>query len=175
MHQTSETIVLWENSFSLYDLKNVRDRLTDAIAKAKNEWITLEINSTGGDCDSGYALYDWILSRSKFQLQTVGFGQISSMAVILFLAGDYRVIGRNTIIYLHEPSREYRTGVSQNVTQMQRGTEYLSRYHELYIQLVLSRTECKVPKDLLREWIRDEHIVTPQEAVQYGFAHEIVP
>ena len=54
------------------------------------ESANLYISSTGGDLDSAIRFYDFI-KASDVKINTVGYGQIDSAAVLLFLAGDKRI------------------------------------------------------------------------------------
>ncbi len=63
--------------------------------------LTFFISSTGGDADSGIRLYDY-LTALPFDVRTVGFGQVYSAAVTVFLAGTERIAIKNCKFLVHE-------------------------------------------------------------------------
>jgi len=65
--------------------------------------IEVYIHSSGGECDSGFAIYDTLVT-SPVSIVTVAQGLIASMATIVFMAGDYRLIGENCEVMVHPPS-----------------------------------------------------------------------
>lgn len=65
--------------------------------------ITLYINSPGGEVQSGLAVYDWMKLMTA-PLKTVCIGTAASMAAILFLAGDTRLMTTNSRIMIHDPA-----------------------------------------------------------------------
>ena len=64
--------------------------------------ITLYINSTGGEVNSGLALYD-IMQTIKCPIRTVCMGTAASMAAVLFLSGDTREILPHSKVMIHDP------------------------------------------------------------------------
>jgi ATP-dependent Clp protease protease subunit len=69
----------------------------------KNKFITLIINSQGGDLHDAFALID-IIMHSKLPVHTLGLGQLSSCALMIFMAGTkgHRVLTENTHIMSHQ-------------------------------------------------------------------------
>lgn len=67
------------------------------------EYITLLINSQGGNTSSGFALID-IMNGSKIPIRTVGIGIIASMGLLVFLVGQkgLRTLTPNTMIMSHQ-------------------------------------------------------------------------
>lgn len=69
------------------------------------EFLTLIINSPGGDLNSAFALID-IMKGSAIPVHTLGIGQISSCGLLTFIAGHKgsRVITPMTSILSHQYS-----------------------------------------------------------------------
>lgn len=59
------------------------------------------ISSLGGDADSAIRLYDYLRSL-PFPVHTVGFGQVYSAGLTIFLAGEERIALRKTKFLVHE-------------------------------------------------------------------------
>lgn len=72
-------------------------------SEASGEEITLFINSSGGECESGLAVYDYINIMSS-PIKTVCTGSAASMGAILFLSGKKREMLPHTRIMVHDPS-----------------------------------------------------------------------
>jgi ATP-dependent Clp protease, protease subunit len=69
--------------------------------------LTLYINSPGGDLYEAFALID-IMKASKYNIRTIGIGQIMSAGFLIFCSGTkgHRLIGKNTGIMCHQLSVE---------------------------------------------------------------------
>lgn len=69
------------------------------------KFLTLMINSPGGDLNAAFALID-IMNGSAIPVRTVGIGQIASCGLLTFMSGQkgYRVLTPNTSILSHQYS-----------------------------------------------------------------------
>lgn len=65
--------------------------------------ITIYINSPGGSVYAGFAIYDTIKYLSC-QVNTVCTGAAMSMAAIIFLAGDKRLMLKHSRLMFHKPT-----------------------------------------------------------------------
>src|SRR6266851_8932463 len=63
--------------------------------------LTFFISSIGGDVDSAIRLYDY-LTALPFPVDTVGFGQIYSAGVTIYLAGEERFALKKSKFLIHE-------------------------------------------------------------------------
>lgn len=72
-------------------------------ASPNYKFITLIINSSGGNLSDGFAIVDAI-KGSKIPVHTVGIGQIASCGLLIFISGEkgYRTITKNTSIMSHQ-------------------------------------------------------------------------
>jgi len=127
------------------------------------------ISSTGGDLDSAIRLYDFIMA-SDVRLTTVGYGQIDSAALILFLAGEIRKIEKNCRVRLHLPIYN---GPQSQVLSVHLETVSLfqkldSRYYE-----IISKKLHK-PFGQIQKIFTKGKILNSREAVDFGIATEII-
>ncbi len=53
--------------------------------------LTIFLSSIGGDIDAAVRVYDFLKSVPN-KVHTIGFGQIDSAAITIFLAGDKRTV-----------------------------------------------------------------------------------
>jgi len=63
--------------------------------------VTLEINSPGGDVSACFGVLD-IIDNMRLTVNTVGFGEVCSCGLLLFLVGKHGFITRNTAILSHQ-------------------------------------------------------------------------
>lgn len=70
--------------------------------------ITILLNSCGGSCIDGIALYDYILSLRAVghHFTIIALGEASSMGGIILQAADHRVMGSTSELLIHEVSDE---------------------------------------------------------------------
>lgn len=74
-------------------------------ADKRPDYLTLIINSPGGDLNSAFALID-IMKGSVVPIHTLGLGQISSCGLLTFMAGQkgHRALTPTTSILSHQYS-----------------------------------------------------------------------
>lgn len=72
-------------------------------SKCNFEHLTFIINSEGGYVNEGFALID-VMAGSRIPIRTVGIGEICSMGLMVFLAGERgtRLMTPNCIILSHQ-------------------------------------------------------------------------
>ncbi len=133
--------------------------------------IRIIINSKGGDCDCGFAIYD-ALKRSGLEIETVVEGSAASMGAIVFMAGKVRMITPNSTIAVHRPK------ISQ--IQEKSGLEdygltvsWLKSMESRMLNIVLCEIEEKYKAKVARD-IRLGKFYSAEEAIKYGFAHKII-
>lgn len=63
--------------------------------------IIVQISSAGGIVGVGTAMYE-LLRTTTNQVITIGAGEVCSMAVLVLMAGDYRILTRGTTVLLHD-------------------------------------------------------------------------
>lgn len=144
----------------------------DMVHEDSAEWIHLLIASGGGNVTPGLAVFDLLTSPLKLNIQTLCMGDTGSMGVIVFLAGAHRVITSHSRIYLHEMTRTFKDAI-MNIAELRGEVLGMEHFRSQYVQIVASRTG-KLSAETVSEFMRNERIITPSEAVEMGFAHEIV-
>jgi len=72
------------------------------------EYLTLYINSIGGDLYDSFAVID-IMKSSKIPIKTIGLGSLMSAAFMIFVSGERggRTLAKNTSIMCHQFSTSY--------------------------------------------------------------------
>ena len=137
-------------------------------SKLKN--LTFVINSSGGSLPDGFAIIDTMIN-SSIPVHTVGLGEISSAALMIFMAGapGNRSLTPNTSIMSHQWSGELRGKMHELVsaqTDMLLTTERVKNHYLKY---------SKLDSDEITRILLPQHDVflTAQQAVEYGLADRI--
>ncbi|MBI2039063.1 MAG: ATP-dependent Clp protease proteolytic subunit [Candidatus Niyogibacteria bacterium] len=134
----------------------------------------LILSSSGGDMGSGFAFYDYIRFVSRIELITIGLGEIKSMGIVIFLAGNRRLITPNTLFYFHEGNfiGETRSDLSRREAE---ADLMLIKLEDARYEVIVSKaTEGRHSLEDVRRWSRECYIFTADEAVRVGLAHEII-
>ena len=153
--------------------EGVSRALKNLHAQDPEAWIRLQITSPGGSATLTFALYDLIMWL-KLNLQTVIFGEADSMAIVLALAGDQRLMSQRSCLFFHEFGRTLSQDRRLTTTALANALHDLTTDQQLYVQVVVERTEGKVSAQQVLEMMNRETRLTAGEAVRLGFVHEIL-
>ncbi len=153
-------------------MEKIREQIEIILEKNQEDWITFYISSGGGNMLAGFAFYDYIMGILKPKIQTIILGSGDSMATILFLMGEYRIIGRNAYIYMHEVGRVYKKDKRITPAVMELELAEMKIDAENFSRVFLEKT--LINKKKLRKMMREEVVVISQKAVELGLAHEIL-
>ena len=131
----------------------------------------MSIVSSGGEIDSAIASFNLLrLSKRPKNLKTVAIGRVESAAVILYLAGEKRLIASNAHIMLHPVFRL--VSGSFTVDEMRLSLGILKEARDQEVGIIASRT--KLSSQEIREMMRRQTILSAEEAVRFGFADSIL-
>lgn len=133
--------------------------------------ITLIINSSGGDCSTGWAIVD-VMNFIRLPVHTVAVGVVASMAADIFVNGDQRVIGEHATLMIH-PHSSMRFGSyssliashkADNIEYNRRLAHYLnnSKYNTI-----------KSVEEKLFSTKGDDLWLAPEEALEHGLCDEV--
>lgn len=131
--------------------------------------IKLIINSPGGLISAGLALIDSI-ENSNIPINTICHGLCASMGLFVYIAGHNRRVSKRASFMYHDMSWEMSGSYKDHhefITESKKTKDMLKEF-------VLSKT--KVPSKKLQE-IEDrkkDWYITPEEAIQYNIANEII-
>lgn len=148
----------------------IRFILAHNYAPKKKKFITLIVNSEGGDLNDAFALID-IITHSSIPVHTLGLGMISSAGLMIFMSGvqGHRVLTPNTSIMSHQWSGTFEGKVHELMSAQQ-------DFH-LTTQRMISHYEqhSKLSKQEIETHLLPAHDVflTAEQAVQFGLADRI--
>jgi ATP-dependent Clp endopeptidase proteolytic subunit ClpP len=133
--------------------------------------ITVIFNSPGGHVLDGLALFDYLrqLRSMGHRITTIALGRAASMGAVLLQAGDYRVIGENAFMLVHEVSNNS----AGKVSELEDGMEFTKRLQKRLLA-ILSERSTLTERELARRWTRKEWWLDAQEAVDLGLADALL-
>lgn len=131
--------------------------------------IILEIQSGGGAVRDGFALIAAI-EQSKTKVITRVNGYAFSMALTVFLAGHERHMSRHASLMYHQLS----TGGYGTLKRSSDRIEVSKEIQDQIDNYILERTNWK--RSLLTKIykLQTDHYISPEEALQSGFATKII-
>jgi len=131
--------------------------------------ITIKLNSEGGSCYDGLALYDRI-RQSPCNIILEGTGLIASMGLIIFLAGDERRLSENARLLNHQMAITDFSGRNSALKIEQKEVEILDA---IMLDIIAERTGETIKKST-KEVLPGDKWFNAEFAVDNGYAHEII-
>jgi ATP-dependent Clp protease protease subunit len=134
--------------------------------------IQMWLNSSGGDCTQGMAIYDAI-RNCQSQVDITVFGECYSMATWILQAADRRILAPHSRVMIHVG--EY--GLSSDHPQTQRAwIRQYERDEEQMIEILYNRMResISITPEQVEELLTFDKIYEPEEAVRIGLADEIL-
>lgn len=149
-----------ESDVSSYDLSKQLAELQGV------KQINVYINSYGGEVSEGLAIYN-ALRRHSAHVTTYCDGMACSIASVIFMAGDTRVMGDASLLMIHNAW----SAMAGNAKEMRKMADDLDKITAASIaaymeHVTLSEVQLKHKMDA-------ETWVTPSEALEWGFATQI--
>jgi len=146
--------------------------LIDVIAQVKNQPFATSfevyINSEGGYVDVGFDIHDYLRSL-KLPIKTIGVGLVASIATVIFMAGDERILKEGTQFMIHLPSGAVE-GNSEEIAyyhQMMQDTQ--SRLVKFYTNTLALTEEAIVYKSVIDRASNQEFSIRTTSQTAIGF------
>lgn len=175
MHQCSPS-----RTVSFFDEVNGKsmERLGGDLSKValanQGKWVSLFLCSSGGRVNPAFAIYEFVRHVLCPKLQTVALGELGSIAPLLYLMGDHRVITPETTLWFHHIGRNFDEKVRIDTLAAERMRKELLLDERKYFRIIEERTRGKTTRKEALSLLRNERTLDAKEAVKLGFAHEIV-
>lgn len=134
---------------------------------AEGEAVTMDINSPGGYVYAGFEIYN-LLKDYKGEVTARVMSMAASAASMVMCAADHVQISPMAQIMIHNV---WSTG-GGDYRDFQKASDELKRLNKVSVQCYVAKTG-KAEKELLGLMDQTTHM-TAQEAVDYGFADEIL-
>lgn len=128
--------------------------------------INVYINSYGGEVAEGLAIYN-ALKRHTAHVTTYCDGMACSIASVIFMAGDTRVMGEASLLMIHNAW----TFAEGNAKAMRKAADDLDKITAASIAAYMEHVN--LTEMQLKHKMDAETWVTPSEALEWGFATQI--
>ena len=152
-----------ENDVDYNDVAEALADLPDDITE-----IGVHIYSYGGEVAEGVAIYNALRSHSA-KVTTVCEGFACSIASVVFMAGDERVMRDSSLLMLHNASM----CAAGDANDHRKAADDLDVITELSKTAYLNHAKGDLTREKLTEIMDAETWVTPEEALEWGLATEI--
>lgn len=129
--------------------------------------INVYINSYGGEVAEGLAIYN-VLKRHPAQVTTFCDGFACSIASVIFMAGDERVMGNPSRLMIHDA---WTSVYGANADELRKQADDLDNITEASIKAYMSRIN--ITEEELRAMMKAESWLTEEQALEMGFATRI--
>lgn len=137
------------------------------LASVKAKSLTVEINSPGGDVFAALAIYNALRASGK-EIVTKTMGVAASAASLIFMAGDKRVMPKNTQLMVHNPW-SFAMG---NADKLREQADVLDKIGASIKATYAARTGMDDEK--LDAMLAKDTWINADEALADGFATEVV-
>lgn len=128
--------------------------------------INVYINSYGGEVAEGLAIYN-SLKRHPAQVVTYCDGFACSIASVIFMAGDVRVMNEASLLMIHNA-----WSVAQgNAAELRKVAKDLETITSASVAAYLSKVN--ITEEKVRSLMDKETWLSPAKALEYGFATEV--
>ncbi|MCM1089094.1 MAG: Clp protease ClpP [Muribaculaceae bacterium] len=129
--------------------------------------IELHINSCGGSVKEGIAIYNQLKQKKCREIIAYVDGFAYSIASIILQAADRRIMGLGTSLLIHNMWM-YMEG---NAKELRKAADDLDVLMESNRQVYMERVN--ISEEELIEMMDNETYLTPEKAVEMGFADEV--
>lgn len=152
-------ITSWPWSESDVSAHNLSQKLKDITAN----YIDVHINSYGGEVAEGLAIYN-VLKNHSAEITTYCDGFACSVASVIFMAGDKRVMNSASLLMIHNPWM----GARGNADALRKAADDLDVIESAIVEAYKSHVNLN--DDELKSKLDNETWITSDEAIEWGFA-----
>lgn len=128
--------------------------------------INVYINSYGGEVAEGLAIYN-ALKRHKAKVVTYCDGFAASIASVIFMAGDERIMNASSLLMIHNAW----TFAQGNAEQLRKQADDLEKITQASVEAY--KAHSTLTEEEIKALMDNEEWITPKEALEYGFATAI--
>ena len=143
--------------------------LQDLENLAGKDSITVHINSVGGDMYAGIAIYNRLKGLAA-KVTTINDGLAASAGSLIFMAGDVRKVNAGSNLMIHGAAG-FLYGYYQ-VQDLAAIKKQLEAHNRAGVNIYAEATG--MDKDAIKNMVDRETWLTGADAVEAGFAHEVV-
>ena len=141
--------------------------LIDIIQQVKSQAgstsFRVHINSEGGVVDTGFDIFSYLKSL-QLPITTVGSGLVASIATVIFMAGDKRILTTGTEFMIHSPMG----GIDGTAEQIEQYAQEVRDCENRLIKFYSQQTGLN--SEAIQPLLRNETWLTEDQATSLGFA-----
>ena len=128
--------------------------------------INVHINSYGGEVAEGLAIYN-MLKNHKAKVNTICNGFACSIAAVIFMAGDERIMNNASLLMVHNTW----THIDGNANELRKKADDLDIMTQSCMEAF--KEHVNISDDELKALLDAESWISPQTALEKGFATSI--
>ena len=151
---------------SIYDEVGVE--LVDVIAQVKKQpdatSFNIHINSEGGVVDTGFDIFNYLKSLNV-PLKTIGTGLVASIATVIFMAGDTRVLRQGTSFMVHLPMG----GIDGTADEIESYSKEVKATEDRLIKFYSENVG--LSKEAIQPLLKNETWLDSVKALELGFSN----
>lgn len=141
--------------------------LSAQLADLDVDVINVNINSYGGEVAEGLAIYN-ALKRHKAKVRTCCDGFAFSIASVIFMAGDERIMNEASLLMIHN-AFSFAEGDANALRKMADDLDLVtSQSKKIYL------ANSNIDEAALTELMDKETFIDPKDALEMGFATSVV-
>lgn len=153
-------------SFKWFEDDVTAKSIIDEINSISADVINVYISSYGGEVQAGLAIYN-ALKRHKAKVRTICDGFACSIASVIFMAGEERIMNDSSLLMIHN-AWSFAEG---NAKELKKIAEDLEKITEASVTAY--KAHSTLSEEEIVEMMDNETWILPEEAVEYGFATAI--
>ena len=136
------------------------------IAGADVDRIDVHLSSYGGEVKCGVAIYN-ALKAHKAKVRTIADSLVCSVASVIFMAGDERIMKKASALMVHNAWVE----TWGNAKELRKAADDLDKITQLSVAAYVENS--KLTEEEVKNLLDGETYISPEEALEYGFATAI--
>lgn len=153
-------------SFKFFEEDVTAKSIIDEINSISADVINVYISSYGGEVQAGLAIYN-ALKRHKAKVRTICDGFACSIASVIFMAGEERIMNDSSLLMIHN-AWSFAEG---NAKELKKIAEDLEKITQASVSAY--KAHSTLSEEEIVEMMDNETWILPEEAVEYGFATAI--
>lgn len=136
-----------------------------------NEDIQIILNSPGGESDAGWAFIDIMdFVKTRLRIRTIALGSVASMATMIFVNGDERIMGPNTVSMLHQ----YSTFLGGTHADLLASRKMQDEAHSQMVRHLQNRSKYETREQVEEKLLRTTDTwMTPEDMLAHGLADTV--
>lgn len=140
--------------------------LSKEIAGLDVDTIHVHLNSYGGEVAEGLAIYN-SLKQHKAKVKTYCDGFACSIASVIFMSGDERIMSNASMLMIHNPW----TYTEGNAQELRKTAEDLDKMSQTSVNAYMEKVSIEEAE--VKQLLDEETWLLPSEALDYGFATSV--